>query len=394
MIRIVEHLRIQRILLLAIGLWPYNQSKLVKFQFLLFAIVSNTFIIFQLTSFITSECTVAFIVKHLSIVFFCLACITHHIVFRINMYNVEYLVERLQYVCNELKDENEIAIIKKYANSAEHIAIYVTSCMVFCLLTITLMPLFPRILSTFLLVNISRPLYNMQFITEYFVDKEKNFYLILLHTHTSFYIGVIALVGGGLLGCAFLKHICGLFSIASYRIQQSMRVKLHEKPDLRNEMEIEKKIICAVDIHRTAIELSEFFISSFEGSYLCELILLVTTVCFNLYEIFQTALIRDKVEEFLLHSEFAFGLLLYSFLANSCGEEITEHYNDMFSYAYNVRWYTAPIHIQKLILFLLQRRCKPYGLKLGGIFTASLESFASLLTASVSYFTVIYSTQK
>ncbi|EZA54420.1 hypothetical protein X777_05650 [Ooceraea biroi] len=394
MIRIVKHFRLQRILLLAIGLWPYNQSNFVQFQFLLFSIVSNSFIIFQLTSIITSECTVDFIVKLLSIVSFSLASTAHYIAFWINIYTVKCLMERLQYVCNEVKDENEITIIKKYANSAEHISIFVTSCTVFCLLTITLMPLFPRILSTFLLVNISRPLYTTQFVTEYFVDKEKNFYLILLHTRTSFYIGMIAIVGGGLVGLAFLKHICGLFSIASYRIEHSIRSKLHEKTDLRNEMEIEKKIICAVDIHRTAIELSEFFISSFEGPYVCHMVLVVTSLCLNLYEIFQTALIRDKVEEFLLHSGFAFGLLLYSFLANSCGEEITEHYNDMFSCAYNVRWYTAPIHIQKLILFLLQRRCKPYGLKLGGIFTASLESFASLSTASVSYFTVIYSTQK
>ncbi|RLU25711.1 ObirOr5-9E30 [Ooceraea biroi] len=395
MIRIVDHLRIQRILLLALGLWPYNQSKFVQFQLLLFFIVSNSFIIFQLTSFLTSECTVDFIVKLLSIVSFFLACTAHYIAFWINMYTVKHLMDRLQHACNELKDENEIAIMKKYANSAERIAIVITSLTVCALLSVTLMPLLPRILSTFLLVNISGPLYTKQFVTEYFVDKEKNFYLILLHTCASFYIGVIAFSGGGLVGCAFLKHICGLFSIASYRIEQVMKLNIHEKTDVRRkEMEIEKKIICAVDIHRTAIELSELFISSFEGPYFCGLVVVITSLCLNLYEVFQTALIRDKIEEFILHFGCAGSLLIYSFLGNSCGEEITEHYNDMFSYAYTIRWYTAPIHIQKMILFLLQRSCKPYGLKLGGIFIASLEGFASLSTTSVSYFTVIYSTQK
>lgn len=34
------------------------------------------------------------------------------------IYQVKYLLERLQHICNELKDENEIAIMRQYGNEA------------------------------------------------------------------------------------------------------------------------------------------------------------------------------------------------------------------------------------------------------------------------------------
>jgi len=45
---------------------------------------------------------------------------------------------------------------------------------------------------------------------------------------------------------------------------------------------------------------------------------------------------------------------------------------------YNVQWYTAPLHIQKMMLFLLQRSTKAFHLILGGVFVASMESAASV----------------
>jgi len=45
---------------------------------------------------------------------------------------------------------------------------------------------------------------------------------------------------------------------------------------------------------------------------------------------------------------------------------------------YNVQWYIAPLHIQKIILFLLQRDSKNFTLSIGGLFVASIECFATV----------------
>lgn len=50
-----------------------------------------------------------------------------------------------------------------------------------------------------------------------------------------------------------------------------------------------------------------------------------------------------------------------------------------FTYRYNVRWYAAPIRIQKLILILLQKGQRAFGLNsMGGFFTALLHCFATV----------------
>ncbi|XP_011634441.1 odorant receptor 43a-like [Pogonomyrmex barbatus] len=81
------------------------------------------------------------------------------------------------------------------------------------------------------------------------------------------------------------------------------------------------------------------------------------------------------------------------FAANLVGQQIIDHNNHVFIMAYKVRWYIAPLNIQKMILLLLQRGNKSFGLSVGGLFIASLECFATLINASVSYFTVMYSMQ-
>ncbi|KAL6424968.1 hypothetical protein ACFW04_009362 [Cataglyphis niger] len=227
-----------------------------------------------------------------------------------------------------------------------------------------------------------------QILTEYFVDQEKYFYLILLHMNIAICIGGTAFIGTGTMLIAYLKHACGI-----YRIEQAM-VTHNLQTSLQNEIIIYKGIICAVDIHRKAIEFSKSLISRFEGTFFFLIGFDVICLSLNLFEMYQTLSYGNAIEEFLFHFVIVIIILLYMFLANYAGQEIIDHNNHVFYTAYNVRWYVAPLHIQKLILFLLQRSTKVVSLNVGGLFAASLNCFASLATASVSYFTFIYSTQQ
>lgn len=42
---------------------------------------------------------------------------------------------------------------------------------------------------------------------------------------------------------------------------------------------------------------------------------------------------------------------------------------------YDVRWYVAPIEMQKIILFIMQKTTKPYCLNIGNILPATIENF-------------------
>jgi len=43
---------------------------------------------------------------------------------------MKYLLEKIQDICNELNDEDEIAIIKKYGNDSKRLT-FIASCKIF-----------------------------------------------------------------------------------------------------------------------------------------------------------------------------------------------------------------------------------------------------------------------
>ncbi|XP_011695544.1 PREDICTED: odorant receptor coreceptor-like [Wasmannia auropunctata] len=231
-------------------------------------------------------------------------------------------------------------------------------------------------------------------IPKYFFTSEKYFYFIVLHVNTVICIGGTTLVATGMMLVAYLKHVCGIFKIVSYRIEKAMRINMQENVSLKDELIIYKEIIYAVDIHRKAIKFSEFILSSFQGSHFCLIMVGVVCLSLNLYGISVTASLGNDIEQCLVHLTIVSIIFIYMFLANYAGQEVIDHNDNVYSTAYNIRWYVAPLHVQRLILFLLQRGSKAVSLNLGGMFVMSLELFATLTKASISYFTVVYSMQQ
>ncbi|TGZ45768.1 Uncharacterized protein DBV15_09435, partial [Temnothorax longispinosus] len=67
--------------------------------------------------------------------------------------------------------------------------------------------------------------------------------------------------------------------------------------------------------------------------------------------------------------------ILYLFISNYLGQNLTDYNNCVFDTVYRVEWYVTPLHIQRIILFLLLKGAKNYTLNIG-FFTPSLECFA------------------
>jgi hypothetical protein len=82
------------------------------------------------------------------------------------------------------------------------------------LLLFILFPIFPRILGIFILNASETNLMMHDVMREYFVDKEKYSYLILLHLDATICIGAISLLAGVTLYAGYFKHISGIFRVA------------------------------------------------------------------------------------------------------------------------------------------------------------------------------------
>ncbi|XP_072757158.1 uncharacterized protein [Anoplolepis gracilipes] len=372
-----QYFGLNRTLLLIVGLWPYNKSKFTRFQFIGCFSILITFIIFQFTTFMTSQCTADLVIKTLSLTFGSIAFTIKYNSFYINSGTVKYLMEQLQQMCDDLKDNNEIVIVKKYGNYAKRYTIRFTMLVVTFIFILTFAQLKSDLYNVFLPVNKSRAHY-IWIETEYFINQEKYFYLLILHIHASLCIGLLTLLATGTMLHAYLQYACGMFEIASYRIENTMKIYMSRRVNLQEKNLVCEGIIYAIDIHRKAIKFSEYLISNFEISFMLLIVSGVITLSLNVLQTLQILSSKlFKIEEFLMSLITAVTCLLYMFLSNLIGQEITNHYNHLFSVTYNVRWYMAPLYIQRLILLLLQRSNKTFGLNVGGLFVASLQCFAT-----------------
>ncbi|XP_067209643.1 odorant receptor 63a-like [Linepithema humile] len=389
-----RYFRFNRTLLLIVGLWPYQKSKLAQFQFTcLFSILTSS-IIFQLATFVTSKCTANFVIKILSVAIFHMGLAIKYNSFSLNANTIKYSMEQLQCIYDNVKDDAEIAIIERYGNNARYYTIVLTIFVGVSMPAVMIVPFWRNIFHIILSVNQSQS-HRLHITTEYFVDQERYFYLLLLHTTVAFCIGVVALLATGTMLIAYLQHACGMLRIANYRIENAMEIHtLHiQGIILPSENLVYKRMIGAIDIHRKAMMFSKYLINKFEVSFMFLIAFGVIALSLNIFRIFQAVTFGYNIEEFLMLIVVTTICVLYMFLSNFIGQEIIDHNNRIFAAAYNVCWYRASLQVQKLILFLLQRRNKVFGLYIGGLFLASLQSFATLTNTSVSYFTVMCSMQ-
>ncbi|XP_071560221.1 uncharacterized protein [Temnothorax nylanderi] len=387
-----QYFSLNKILFLAVGLWPYQRTNLVRLHFIISLGILTTAILFQYTVFLTSKCTSYLVVKILSATFLFVIFVIKYITFAFNMEIMKNLLAQLQHIYNNLRDEYENVIVEKYSNNAKWYTVILTMFAVCGMFTFIVAQFWLVILDVILSRNISQ---SRDFIitTEYFIDQEKHFYLNVLHICAAVCIGCTAIVAVGTMVVAYFQHTCGMFRISSYRIERIMRTSVLQNITSENKILIFKGIICAIDIHRQAMKLCEILITKFEIMLFCLIAIGVLSLSLNLFRIFQISASEDNIKEFVFPVVFVTSTILYMFIANYVGQDIIDHTNHVFVTAYSVQWYLAPLQIQRMILFLLQRGAKNFTLGIGGLFIGSLECFATLVKASVSYFTVMYSIQ-
>ncbi|XP_026826131.1 uncharacterized protein LOC113562085 isoform X1 [Ooceraea biroi] len=369
-----QHFSLNKILLRAVALWPYRRTKLIDFHLFLVLVILISFILVQLTTFLTTEWTSDVAIKILSSALYSTIYVVKYNSFWFNANTIRCLFEKFQYIYDELTDDSEIAIIKEYGHEAKRFTILMSLSGVFSSITMCLLPIFPRILGIFMSINVSEEHFMIHIPREYFIDQEKYYYCILLHMDVSFFMGAMILVATGTLIFSCIKYICGLFRIASCRIDQTVECPMFQSAGLSKDFILYKKIVHAIDIHRKAIELCDMLKSNFVGTCFLLVLVGVISLSLNLYGLHQAMMLGSATEEYLVYVKCMLVILIYMFVGNYIGQEIADHHNHMFISIYNIKWYVTPLYIQRIILFLLQRGTRNFQIVVGGLFVVSMES--------------------
>ncbi|KAL6260659.1 hypothetical protein P5V15_008178 [Pogonomyrmex californicus] len=279
------NISLNRTLLLTIGLWPYQQSKLVRVQLIIFFGILTTFILFQFTIFLTSNCTLDLLINVLSSTLFYIVLIIKYGSFSINVKVIKDLLEQIQYIYNELSND-EIDIMKRYGCNAKRYTITLLLLVIFVTCVFILYPFWPLLSDILFPINETRPL-SLLFITEYFVDQEKYYYLIVIHTNAATFIGAVAMLATGTMLIFYQLLACGMFRIAritcSYRFEQAMTIDTLHKNSLEKKILIYKGLICGVDMHRKAMKFSDLSVSRFKVMFFLMIITGVICTAINYF---------------------------------------------------------------------------------------------------------------
>ncbi|EZA48250.1 hypothetical protein DMN91_010367 [Ooceraea biroi] len=387
-----RYFKLNRILLKMVGLWPYQQSYFIRIQKGVFTGIFLTFIIVQLLVFLTAiQPNLMFVLKILSFVFPTMFVTMKYCLFIIHADSMKRLLELIRSDWNFLKDKVEIDILEKYAWYARLLTIIAFAFSYCCLLCAGILQFLPVILDLILPLNESRPLHLIVF-AEYFINQEEYLYAMLLHEIFAVHLAAIALCCTSTTIMSYILHGCALLKVASYRVENAIGEDILAIPSPKKEYLLYRRIVNAVIIHRRAIEFIDVFTSSFAVSYDILIIIGVSSLSINLFQFLQIITTKNTNEIFVV-SGLIITHLSYMFGGNYAGQQITDHGTKLHQATYNAPWYVAPLHTQKLMLFIMQRANVDVTLTFGSIFVASLEGFCSLTSTAISYFTMLYSTR-
>ncbi|XP_011348472.2 uncharacterized protein LOC105285738 isoform X1 [Ooceraea biroi] len=369
---------INRILLLVLGIWPDQKNKCMYVQRLFVWGIFTSFIICQLLLFFTEKYTVSLFFNTLSQSLPIVVCLLKYNAFCSNKKSVKLLLEQIEHDWITL-DDRELEIMKQYASTSK---LYVVTFISFAVATICIyafLQLLPAILDFIIPLNISRPRY-LYVRFEFSIDEEKHFYAITFYTVVSLFVASATVISIGTSILTFGNHSCAMLKIACYRMEHAMdkykRLHFVKRNEMQNEM------VRAVDIHRKAMEYTNILISTLMLLFFGLLVTGVISLTLNIFHLFYAFFDINSMEEILISTFLICAHFLYMFWANYAFQQIADHFHEIFIAAYAIPWYVAPVRIQKFIIFLLQRGTKNYTMQIGGVFTGSLEGFATVINTS------------
>ncbi|EZA47887.1 hypothetical protein DMN91_002860 [Ooceraea biroi] len=241
------------------------------------------------------------------------------------------------------------------------------------------------------LYNISegRPL---MFRTEYFLDSEKYYYPLLVHSYigTLGFVTIVVAIDSMLV--FHIQHECGMCEILGYRLarivdETTLDVDLH----LPKEEDVSYRHIkkCVI-MHNHIIEYARRIEIANTTSYFFQLGFNMMGMTFT---IFQAVVKLSDPKEALRFASFTICLFSVLFLESWPGQQLSDYTDKIFAYITGGRWYAFSLNVRKVISIMLLRSYVPIRITAGKLYTLNLENFSSVVRTSFSYFTVLCSMQ-
>ncbi|KAL0111620.1 hypothetical protein PUN28_013066 [Cardiocondyla obscurior] len=379
--------RVNKILLSAVGQWPYQSSRTSQ-------VIRIVIVTVVCSQFLAKLCGMYAYIHDMDIVIECLVPIMVDVSGMTKIMNsilcINEIRELLEQIRNDfcsLRNSNDIKILQKYADSGKRSSTVYASVLYTMTVVFMLVPFQPLILRV---ANATtRPMLHR---VEYFVDMDKYYFPILFHGYFTAVICVTSIVASDAMFVIFVQHACGLFIITSSRIEQAIRevcLTADANLPIMKDNAYQNMIQCVRD-HRAAIRFTNLMEMVYSKHFLFHSGL--NMIAMSVTSVGAVVKLGD-LNVALRYASFTICLLSVLYLESWPGQQLSDYTNKIFSYITGGRWYQSSLRVRRIINIMLLRSYVPIKITAGKLYTLNLANFSAVARTSFSYFTVLCSMQ-
>ncbi|XP_043604625.1 uncharacterized protein LOC122577400 [Bombus pyrosoma] len=398
-----------RILLSALGLWPYHKSIYSTIHRISISVIMLAYIVFQVLWLFKSGITFRGCIVTLSatcpVMAFFMRYVSSVAIFPVTI----YLFDNLRTMDTTLKDQVEVQILMKYIDySTSVISIFLYLCCSWALFASSYVfaPITLDLLSP---LDEPRKRY-FSLLTTFSHDRIEYVDIVYVNILVVCTIGLLCIAGTELMLTVFSHWMCGMFEITSYRLRKTIaslsssrqidtnfRDFRHVVDCHRSTLQLVHSTIMSIRWHISKLILLYLFIDCALSNYmlhylpLCSVIVVSFSV--SLHRLSDAITSANDESEIFISSIFVISHMVILYISHYSGQIMIDRSLDVFKESYNSTWYCMPVEAQKLLLFIICRSSSESVIDIFGFFAASHVGFLKMLSTSFSYFTVICSSQ-
>ncbi|KAL6268718.1 hypothetical protein P5V15_001846 [Pogonomyrmex californicus] len=382
-----RYFRVNKLLLSFIGLWPFqlsfnkNRNYYCTILGLLIILLPQIGYLFKHTK------TLDDIYDILSTFAGVWICLLKASSLRWEYKKFTMLIQQVNYDWNLLLNHDDIWILIKYVERGRiftliYLFFISTSAVSFVTAPITI-PIFDVILA----LNVTRPK-QMPHPTEFFVDMERYYYILLIITFAGYVACCTVVIATDTIYVALLQHVCGIMAILSYRLE---KLDVHNKSEYidlisKGDKNVDKMVEC-IQLQVRIERLIKLIESTFAICLFTDIglgILLQCSACVMIVTDMDTTKIIRHCPILLMQTT-------RIFFNSWVGQKIIDHSSQISNAAYNGKWYQMSLQVKRMVLFIIMKSKKPYCVTMAKLYVICLESYGSLMRTSASYITLMLS---
>ncbi|XP_039305982.1 odorant receptor 22b isoform X1 [Solenopsis invicta] len=376
-----QQYRLNRLVLSIYGLWPYHNRTTDARIKRVIAILLMFYITFiQVTKICMTELTANFILDVLPILIPSAGVIIQIINRIIINDELRNLFDQIKIDWESVRSQHEIEIMQRSVKNAL-LTTKVVLLDMFIGMTLYMLTTFsPQILDVLLPLNESRPWEHPFHVEFFFLDNERDLYIIrfILYFGAVFGLGVI--LANGSIFVIYTQHATGMFTILGHRAKQTFSDEQLPNSQFIHEKDY-KSIALFVEDHRSILQFVDMVRSCYGSSLFLEFFSLMILLGTTMVQIIKFSGMSDRP---MRSAAYVTGQIMYMFMYSYMGQQLIDKSSQLSMKIYSVRWQSIAVCKQKMMLFVMLKCMHTITINAYNIFYLSLESFSSIVQSAMS----------